>query len=156
MRRRRKPMFQKTENFRLLDPDDPKTKNIIDAVLDARDPVPWTKTPDIPPRDKPPLAKLADRIWEMAERGRTVHLTPETAKKVAISLYRTADGAPWAADDELGHRVIMYETHDSGQVLACCINGAVAEGAYEAAVKAFPGRRIAQRWSMFTPRKNFK
>lgn len=147
-------MFRKTENFRLLDPDDPKTKNIIDAVLDARDPVPWHLTPA--PRDKPPLAKLADRIWELAERGRTVHLTPETAKKVAISLYRTADGAvPWDAEHQLGFRVMMYETLDAGEILAYCKTLHIAEGAYDAAVKTLPDRRIAVRWGVFTPKKNF-
>ena len=81
--------YPKEENFRRL-PDDKATRNLIDAMLDMRDPAPWNERPI--PDALPPLAKLARRIEQEADARRNVRLKPETAKKIALALYTVADG----------------------------------------------------------------
>jgi hypothetical protein len=145
--------YPKEENFRQL-PDDKGMRRLIDAMLDMRDPVPWTERPV--PDALPPLAKLARRIEQEADAGRNVRLKPETAKKIALALYTVADGpTPWEGLKCYGHRVVRYTAADAGEVLACCRGVDLAIGANEAACAKLPGARLAVRWGVFTPRKNF-
>jgi hypothetical protein len=145
--------YPKEENFLRL-PDDKGTRRLIDAMLDMRDPVPWNERPI--PDALPPLAKLARRIEQEADAGRNVRLKPETAKKVALALYNIADGPmPWEGLKSYGHRVVRYSAADAGEVLAYCRGVDLAIGAYEAACAKLPGARLAVRWGVFTPRKNF-
>ena len=120
-------------------------------MLDMGDPVPWNERPI--PDALPPLAKLSRRIEQEAEAGRNVRLKPETAKKAARALYTVADG-PMGAKT-YGHRVVWYSSADAGEVLAYCRGVDLAIGAYEAACAKLPGARLAVRWGVFTPRKNF-
>jgi hypothetical protein len=100
--------------------------------------------------------KLARRIEQEAEAGRNVRLKPETAKKVALALYTVADGPmPWEGLKSYGHRVVRYSSSDAGEVLAFFRGVDLAIGAYEAACAKLPGARLAVRWGVFTPRKNF-
>jgi hypothetical protein len=146
--------FPRDNNFRRL-PDDKHTRTLIDAMLDMRDPVPWTERPI--PSALPPLAKLARRIEQEADAGRNVRLKPETAHRVALALYQVADGPvlPWEGLKTYGHRVVRYSAADAGEVLAYCRGVDLAIGAYEAACAKLPGARLAVRWGVFTPRKNF-
>jgi hypothetical protein len=145
--------YPNADNFRRL-PDDKATRRLIDAMLDMRDPVPWNERPI--PDALPPLAKLARRIEQEADAGRNVRLKPETAKKVALALYTVSDGPmPWEGLKNYGHHVVRYSAADAGEVLAYCRGVDVAIGAYEAACAKLPGTRLAVRWGVFTPRKNF-
>jgi hypothetical protein len=115
--------YPKDDNFRRR-PDDNNTRRLIDAMLDMRDPVPWTERPI--PDALPPLAKLARRIEQEADAGRHVRLKPEKARKVAQALYTVADGPmPWD-----GHHVVRYSAADAGEVLAYCRGVDLAIGAY--------------------------
>lgn len=138
-------------------PDEaPTTRNTIEAMLNTREPVPWVDRglPD----SMPPLALLAARIEREADAGRNVRLKPETARKVALALYAVADGPrlPWEGLKSYGHRVVRYISTDAGDVLAYCRGVDLAVGAYEAACAKLPGARLAVRWGVFTPRKNFR
>jgi hypothetical protein len=144
--------YPKEENFRRL-PDNKDTRR-ADRRHDMRDPTPWNERPI--PDALPPLAKLARRIEQEADAGRNVRLKPETAKKVALALYSVADGPmPWEGLKSYGHRVVRYTAADAGEVLAFCRGVDLAIGAYEAACARLPGPRLAVRWGVFTPRKNF-
>ena len=152
---RRLRSLPKGDNYRPLDPAAPLTRSLIKAMLAARDPLPWTATE--PPEELPPLAALAKRIEERAKAGKTVRLTPETARRVAAALYLTADGpVPWTVLQDYGYRLVEYPTDGPGEVIAYCRNLDAGIGAYEAAVRAVPGRRLALRWGQFSPRKNFR
>jgi hypothetical protein len=146
--------YPRDENFRRL-PDDKDTRRLIDAMLDMREPVPWNERAI--PDALPPLAKLAKRIEREADAGRNVRLKPQTARKVALALYRVTDGPmPWKGLKDFGHHVVRYGSADSGEVLAYCRSVDLAIGAYEAACAKLPGARLAVRWGVFTPRRNFK
>jgi hypothetical protein len=67
-----------------------------------------------------------------------------------------ADGPmPLEALKTYGHHVVRYSSADAGEVLAYCRGVDLAIGAYEAACARLPGARLAVRWGVFTPRKNF-
>jgi hypothetical protein len=124
-------------------------------MLDMREPVQWNERAI--PDTLPPLAKLGKRIEQEADAGRNVRLKPDTARKVALALYQVADGPlPWKVLKGYGFRVVQYASHDSGEVLAYCRSVDLAVGAYEAARAKLPGARLAVRWGVFTPRRNFK
>ena len=58
--------------------------------------------------------------------------------------------------ESYGHRVVRYSWAGAGEVLAYCRGVDLAIGSYEAACAKLPGARLAVRWGVFTPRKNFK
>jgi hypothetical protein len=144
--------YPRDENFDRL-PDDKDTRRLIDEMLDMREPVPWNERAIS--HALRPLAKLAKRIEQEADARRNVRLKLETARKVA--LYQVADGPlPWEVLKGYGFRIVQYALPDSGEVLAYCRGIDLAIGAYEAARAKLPGARLAVRWGVFTPRRNFK
>jgi hypothetical protein len=62
----------------------------------------------------------------------------------------------WPPREDFGHKVVLYQGTDYGSVIAYCESSHIAAGAYAAALKVYPGRRLAVRWGMFTPKKNFE
>lgn len=148
--------FRTDGTFRLLDPAAPKTYSLVDAILDARDPQPWSGPPRA--QERPPLAQLAARIRDRAKAGKEVRLTPETAMKVAEALALVANGpiGTWHLDKDYGFRLLSYGPTDTAEVLAYCRNLHIGKGAYEGAVSSMPGARLALRWGMFIPKKNFR
>jgi len=105
-------------------------------------------------RDYASRIDLIERIRARAEAGQTVHLRPETALEVAAALSRVWPPA-WPTREDFGHTVVLYHGSYAGSVIAYCESADLAAGAYAAALKVYPGRMIAQRWGMFTPKKNF-
>lgn len=105
-------------------------------------------------RDYARRIDLIERIRARAEAGKTVYLSPDTATEVAEALSRVWPPA-WPPRDDLGHRLVRYDGSDYGIVIAYCESVDIAVGAYDAALKVYPGRRIAVRWGMFTPKKNW-
>jgi hypothetical protein len=80
------------DNFSYLPPDAPKTRRLIEAMLSAKNRLPYEPGPNDPRPERAPLAELADRIARRAMQGRNVTLKPETARTVATSLLLVADG----------------------------------------------------------------
>jgi hypothetical protein len=149
-------MSKPKSNFRLLDPDAPRTGRLIEAILDARDPLPWSGPPTA--QERPPLAKLAQRIHERARAGKNVTLKPETALKVSEALTLIANGpiGTWELEKNYGFRLLSYGPSDTAEVLAYCRNVHIGKGAFDGAAASMPGARLALRWGGFSPKKNFK
>lgn len=106
-------------------------------------------------RDYASRLDLIERIRARAEAGKAVHLRPETALEVAAALSRVWPPA-WPTREDFGHKVVLYHGPDAGTVIAYCESLQLAVGAYDAALKEYPGRRLAVRWGMFSPKKNFE
>ena len=74
--------------FGYLDPTAPRTERIIKATLTVN--VPWHD--EHAPTFQP--AELAERIDRRAQEGFTVHLKPDTARTVALTLRLYVEGHP--------------------------------------------------------------
>ena len=139
------------DNFRLLDPEAPRTQRLIEASLSALSPEPWAPDPNAPRPERSPIAKLADRIAERAEAGKTVHLTPNTGRTVAAALHLYAEGPPTLRS--FSHRVEDW-TDEPHVVLAYSTSATLAIGAWEAYAPQYPSRDIVARWGGWTMRSN--
>jgi hypothetical protein len=132
----------RADNFRLMDPQAPRTRRLIEAVLSAD--MPWAPERDHVAYDKPKVAEIAERIHSRANQGLTVHLKPETAKTAALALHLYAQG-PGDLQDNYPHQVIDL-THEPRQVLAYTASATLAIGAWEHYAPEHPDRKLIATW----------
>ena len=131
----------RADNFRLLDPEAPRTKRIIDAALSVN--VPWH--PEQAPVFQPSkIAELADRIDRRAQQGLTVHLKPATARTVAMTVRLYAEGHPDLRQSHPHH--VEDWTHEPHRVLCYATNATLAIGAWEHYAPQNPNRHLIATW----------
>jgi hypothetical protein len=140
-----------TSNFRYLNPDLPATQRIIEASLTIFDPVPRSQD-DGPRFERPAIAQLADRIYRRAQQGLTVHLKPETARTVAMTMQLYAEGPPDLRNHYTHH--VEDRTTAPQTVLAYCVNAQLAIGAWEAFAPQQSERRLVATWGGWVARDN--
>ena len=131
----------RADNFRLLDPDAPRTKRIIDAALSVNGP--WH--PDQAPVFEPSkVSELAERIDRRAQHGLSVHLKPDTARTVAMTMRLYAEGHPSLRDSHPHH--VEDRSSKPSTVLAYCTNATLAIGAWEQYAPQRPDRYLVATW----------
>ena len=115
----------KPTNFEYLDPDAPRTKRIIEAALSVN--VPWHPNQDAPVFQPSKVVELAERIDRRAQQGLAVHLKPDTARTVAMTMRLYAEGHGDLRQSHPNH--VEDWTNDPHTVLAYCTNASLAIGA---------------------------
>ena len=128
-------------NFEYLDPDAPRTKRIIEAALTVS--VPW-HSEDAPTFRPAKIAELAERIDRRAQQGLAVHLKPDTARTVALTMRLYAEGHPELGNSHPHH--VEDWSQEPHTVLAYCANATLAIGAWEAYAPQHPSRNLIATW----------
>lgn len=116
----------RADNFRLLDPMDPKA---VAAMLLIQ--------PEI---DRDPLTRIAERIEAEIRAGRQVRLTAATASTVASALRGQVHKA--------GYSFTVEEWPGDGSpvILAELAGVSMANAAWEAQMALHPEKRLVARW----------
>jgi hypothetical protein len=145
----------RADNIKWLDQDIASTKRIVEGMESMLSPVPWAPEQDGLIRERSQLEQIADRIDRIAKRGEVVRLKPETALTVAAAL-SIAAASPITEHDarkQFGHTVEHW-TGAVPTVLAYCMTGHLAGGAWHAYAVTVPHREIVVRWGPFTPKRS--
>jgi hypothetical protein len=140
----------RADNFRLLDPDAPRTKRIIEAALTVN--VPWHPLNDAPTFQPSRIAELAERIDRRAQQGLTVHLKPATAHTVALTMRLYVEGHPDLRQSHPHH--VEDWTTEPHEVLAYCASASLAIGAWQHYAPQYPQRHLMATWGAWVTRSN--